>query len=210
MILPMKNKSFTIVLAGVLLPFGPLYAAASAATVQHKQPEALPAVADFQPERYLGKWYEVARLPSPFQPAGTLSVAEYGAAEQPGELLVKNSLFDKQGKKLADIAGRAKLAEGAPAGRLLVSFGEQWPSQPNYHVIYLDSRYRFAVVGVPQRSSLWILAREVPIAKETLQSLLEVAKKAGFDLKELQVADWSKTPQAETKPQAPQAQPAKP
>lgn len=193
----MKNNLVVSALACAILPSSLLAAAATDETVQQKQ--QLPGVADFNPVRYLGKWYEVARLPAPFQPVGTLSVAEYSAGEKAGELKVKNSLFDKQGKKLADISGRAKLAEGVPAGRLLVTFGAEWPAQPNYHVIYIDGQYRYAVVGVEQRSSLWILAREVPIAVETLQSLLEVAKKAGFDLKELQVADWSKKLEAENK-----------
>jgi apolipoprotein D and lipocalin family protein len=166
------------------------------ATAEEKEPNALPYVRDFKPERYLGKWYEVARLPTPSQPAETLAVAEYTAGKKDGQLTVQNTSFDKAGKKLADITGQAKLAMGDPPGRLLVSFGPVLPETPNYHVIHVDENYRFAVVGVPDRQSLWILAREVPIAEESLKSLREIAQRAGFDVTKLLVAPWDKIPKA--------------
>ncbi|MFN0127377.1 MAG: lipocalin family protein [Verrucomicrobiales bacterium] len=167
------------------------------ATADDKVPDPLPFVRDFKPERYLGKWYEVARLPTPIQPAGTLAVAEYAAGKEPGQVTVKNTAFDKGGKKLAEIAGQAKLADGDPPGRLLVSFGPVMPTTPNYHVIHVDEDYRYAVVGVPDRKSLWILAREVPIGEEPLKSLREIAQKAGFDVTKLVVAPWGQIPKAE-------------
>jgi apolipoprotein D and lipocalin family protein len=155
--------------------------------------QGLPYVEDFQPARFLGKWYEAARLPTPIQPSNTLAVAEYAAGEKVGEITVKNSAFDTTGKKLSDIRGQAKLAEGKPPGRLFVAFGPAFPATPNYHVLHVDKEYRYAVVGVPDRKSLWILAREVPVSKEILDSLREVAQKAGFDVSKLLVAPWDKT-----------------
>ena len=156
--------------------------------------QELPFVQDFQPARYLGKWYEVARLPTPIQPADTLATAEYSAGDKPGQVIVKNSAFDKTGRKLSEIKGQAKLADGNPPGRLLVAFGPALPTRPNYHVLHVDKDYRFAVVGVPDRKSLWILAREVPISKETFHSLREIAQKSGFDVSKLIVAPWAKIP----------------
>lgn len=164
------------------------------ATAGDKVPDPLPFVRDFKTERYLGKWYEVARLPTPVQPAGTLAVAEYAAGKEAGQVTVRNTSYDKAGKKLADIEGKAKLADGDPPGRLLVSFGPVLPENPNYYVIHVDEGYRFAVVGVPDRNSLWILAREVPVAAETLKSLQEIARKAGFDVSRMEVAPWERIP----------------
>ncbi len=157
-------------------------------------PQELPFVQDFQPARYLGKWYEVTRLPTPIQPADTLAMAEYSAGEKAGQVIVKNSAFDKAGKKLLEIEGQATLADGNPPGRLLVAFGPALPKSPNYYVLHVDKDYRYAVVGVPDRKSLWILAREVPISQETLVSLREIAQKAGFDVSRLIVAPWDKIP----------------
>lgn len=59
------------------------------AAAEDKAPSPLPFVRDFKPERYFGKWYEVARLPTPVQPAGTLAVAEYTAGKEAGRVTVK-------------------------------------------------------------------------------------------------------------------------
>ncbi len=71
---------------------------------------------------------------------------------------------------------------------------QRFQPRPNYHVLHVDKDYRYAVVGVPDRKSLWILAREVPISKETFDSLREIAQKSGFDVSKLIVAPWDKIP----------------
>lgn len=169
---------------------------------EDKEPEEvepLPFVRDFDPGRYLGIWHEVARLPTAIQPPGTLAKAEYTAGKEEGSVKVKNTAFDKRGKKLSDIEGKAKLAEGDPPGRLLVSFGPVLPEAPNYHVMHVDKDYRYAVVGVPDRKAMWILAREVPVAAETLDRLREIGRKAGFDVDKLLIAPWDKIQKKEEK-----------
>lgn len=154
--------------------------------------EKLPFVAGFEPARYLGKWYEVARLPVAYQPDDTLAVAEYSATQEGDKLVVKNTAYNAKGELVSTIQGEARLAAGEPPGRLLVAFGPQKPSEPNYYVIHIDKYYRHAVVGVPDRKSLWVLAREVPISLEKLDELRQVAKNAGFDVSKLLVAPWAK------------------
>ena len=152
----------------------------------------LPSVVKFEPERYLGKWYEVARLPIAIQPAGTLATAEYSSAKEEGKLVVKNTAYDAQGTVLSSITGEATIAPGEPPGRLIVSFGPAKPVTPNYYVLHVDEEYQYAVVDVPDRKSLWLLAREVPIAKEKLDELKKIATDAGFDVAELIIAPWEK------------------
>ena len=183
---------------------------AARAAGSEKAPEPLPFVRDFKPERYLGKWYEVARLPTPIQPADTLAVAEYAAGKEEGRVKVKNSAYDMTGGKLSEIEGQAELAEGPPPGRLLVSFGPVLPKTPNYHVIHVDEDYQYAVVGVPDRRSLWILAREVPITEDSFKSLREIAEKAGFDVSKLLVAPWDKIREVEQDEKGQRANEAEP
>ena len=173
-------------------------------------PEGLPFVRDFDAQRYLGRWYEVARLPTRMQPAQTLAVAEYSAGKEAGRIGVKNTAFDVQGKKLAEIQGHARLAEGDPPGRVLVAFGPVLPDVPNYQVMYVDKDYQYAVVGVPDRQSLWILARTAPVGEEQLNSLKEVARKAGFDVSELIVAPWDRVAELPQAERDDAAEPAKP
>lgn len=184
----MKNSTAFIAIAAL---------SATISAAEDKKPASLPFVADFKPGRYLGKWYEAARIPTPIQPGESLASAEYTAGKEPGQINVKNTAFDKTGKKLTDIEGKATLAAGDPPGRLFVSFGPFVPKTPNYHVIHVDKDYRYAVVGVPDRKSMWILAREVPVHAETLEQLRDIGKKAGFDVDKLVVAPWDTIPKAE-------------
>jgi len=151
----------------------------------------LPFVQTFDPTRYLGTWYEVARLPTRIQPPETLAMAEYSPGKSDGHISVKNTAFDVAGRKLSEIHGQAKLAEGDPPGRLLVAFGPAFPDAPNYHVLHVDQDYQYAVVGVPDRQSLWILARKVPVPDKAFRRLRDLAQEAGFEVVKLIVAPWS-------------------
>ena len=161
----------------------------------HSQP--LPAVERFEPARYLGSWYEVARLPVFYQPDNTLAKATYGATDKPGRVTVFNESFDQQGKPLKNIRGFADLAPGAPLGRFTVRFPGM-PSLvaaltgPNYYVIHVDADYQHAIVGIPSRKCLWILSRKAPIPPQDLEALIAKAKEAGFKTDKLIIAPWPK------------------
>ena len=153
----------------------------------------LPFPKDFDPTRYLGRWYEVARLPNPAQPAESLAAAEYSAGENEGEVIVKNSAYTAEGKLISAIKGKAQLLPSDPP-RLAVSFGPIVPKEPNYFVIHVDGEYQHAVVGTPDRKSLWILTRKVPIAERTRESLFDIAKEAGFDTQKILIGEWKAEP----------------
>ncbi len=153
----------------------------------------LPFPEDFDSNRYLGKWYEIARLPNPAQPAGTLATAEYSVGKEEGIVLVKNSAYTAEGKLIAAIDGKAQLFPNAPP-RLAVSFGPVVPDKPNYYVIHVDEDYQHAIVGTPDRKSLWMLSRKVPITQETRDSLFAIAKEAGFETQKLFIAEWKAGP----------------
>lgn len=161
----------------------------------HAQP--LPSVARFEPARYLGSWYEVARLPVFYQPDNTMAKATYGATDKPGRVSVFNESFDLQGKPLKNIRGVADLAPGAPPGRFTVRFPGV-PSLvaaltgPNYYVIHVDADYQHAIVGLPSRKCLWILSRQAPIPQKDLEALIAKAKEAGFATDKLIIAPWPK------------------
>jgi apolipoprotein D and lipocalin family protein len=158
----------------------------------------LPAPSEFVPERYLGTWYEVARLPVFYQPDDTMAQATYGATPIPGRITVFNRSFDRDANPLKSISGYAELAPGDPPGRLTVRFPGV-PSLvatftgPNYYVIYVDREYRHAIVGIPSRKALWILSRQAPIPRTELDDLIGRAAAAGFDTERLIIAPWPKS-----------------
>jgi len=155
--------------------------------------KSLPFPKTFDPTRYLGKWYEAARLPTPVQPAGTLATAEYASGKNEGEIIVKNTAYTAEGKLISTIEGTAQLLPDDPP-RMVVGFGPVVPKDPNYFVIHVDKNYQHAVVGTPDRKSLWFLARKVPVPGDTMDSLIAVAKQAGFDTQKLIVGKWKAAP----------------
>ncbi len=135
----------------------------------------------FEPARYLGQWYEVARYPVPFE-AGCVGVtAEYGLRAD-GLLSVLNICRNPDGREKSRIAGTAEIVG---PGRLKVRF----PSVPfvaaDYWVLWTDESYRTAVVGAPDGRSGWILNRDPVIPPDRLQAARDVLEFNGYDLSRL-------------------------
>lgn len=136
------------------------------------------SMAVFDPERYAGLWYEVARYPAPFQKGCTNTEAEY-AVIAPGTLSVRNSCM-KDGM-LNVIEGKA-LVVGP--GRLKVRLGGI-PFAGDYWVLWVDEDYRTAVVGAPSGRVGWILNRTPEISPDRLQAARQVLDFNGYKLSNL-------------------------
>ncbi len=148
-------------------------------------------------ERYSGLWYELARLPMRFQADETVSTAEYTPMTD-GGIRVHNRAW--RGTKLdSEITGTAVPAKGAEesANRLIVRFGGLLKFIPvskedgNYCVLALTPDYSLALVGTPDRRSMWLLARDqVDFGSPETEAFLAVAAEQGFDTDALLIADW--------------------
>ena len=158
--------------------------------------QPLPTVPKVDLAKYAGLWYELARLPLIFQPDDTLSTAEYTLKED-GSVGVHNTNY-KDGSKQHDIDGTATVAEGAEMShaRLKVQFGgivklNPAPAEGNYWVIELADDYSMALVGTPDRQSLWLLAREAhDFDAHRGEAYLHRAEELGFDMDKLLVDQW--------------------
>ncbi len=136
------------------------------------------AVSGFDLNRYLGKWYEIARLPNRFE-KGLVNVTATYSLKENGMVRVLNEGYKetKNGKHAA-VTGKAKFAAGSDKGHLRVSFF--WFFYADYIIFALDPDYKWALVGSSHKY-LWILSREPRMEKELLNSLVIKAKEAGFD-----------------------------
>ena len=137
------------------------------------------SMAVFDPARYAGLWYEVARFPAPFQAGCTHTSAEYGLT--PSGLSVRNSCL-KEGKRVV-IEGSAQVSG---PGRLKVRLAGV-PVAADYWVLWVDEGYRTAVVGVPSGRAGWILNRTPDIPADRLQASREVLAFNGYDLSALRM-----------------------
>ena len=167
--------------------------------------QALPFPENFDAAKYLGKWYEIARLPTPEQPANTMATAEYSAGEAEGEVVVKNTAYFADGKQIRAIAGKAQIQPGDPP-RLKVSFGPVLPSEPNYFIMHVSNDYDLALVGNPSRKALWILSRQSTVPDDQIQQMIAIAKEAGFKTEDLVISDWSKVDLQQDNQKIPQPQ----
>lgn len=154
----------------------------SCARPQAPKPKLEPVSALDVP-RYMGRWYEIAALPNPFQKNCFGTYADY-TAQADGSIVVlnrchKNSLDGP----LQGVEGKAWRPDASLPGALKVQFF--WPFSGDYWVLALDEQYRWAVVGQPKRKYLWILSRTPTMEAATYASLCDRLAAWGYDKKDV-------------------------
>lgn len=132
--------------------------------------------------RYQGRWYEIASIPLSFSRNCACTFAEY-TADKEGFVRVYNQCLNTKTNRLDSIRGKAFPVKYSGNGKLRVQFF--WPFRGDYYIIDLDSNYQYAMVGSPNRNTLWILCRERSMNEVTYQNLLQKAIGLGFDVNRL-------------------------
>ena len=140
--------------------------------------------------RYLGRWYEIARLPNSFEEGCYCITAEYSLIDETTLRVVNSCREDSPEGELDQANGKAFVVEGSNNAKLEVQFF--WPFRGDYWIIELDQEnYEWAVVGSPSREYLWILARTPEIDTVLLDILLVKASEKGFDVNNMIYPDQS-------------------
>lgn len=142
-------------------------------------------VASVDLNRYVGKWYEVARLPNSFQEGCTNTTATYTVKSR-GKLNVLNECDkprESGSPKHKSIEGTAQVVKGSGGARLDVTF--LWPIKGSYWILELADDYSYAAVGSPTRNNLWILSRSPKMKDEVYRELVERLKADGFETEKL-------------------------
>lgn len=146
-------------------------------------PKGATAVSGFELDRYLGTWYEIARLDHRFERGLTNVSANYTLRDD-GGVKVVNRGFNTKTTEWDEAIGKAYFVDAPDVGRLKVSFFG--PFYGGYNILELDiENYEYALVAGPDRSYLWILARSPDLAETTVQSLVEKARSLEFPVDEL-------------------------
>ena len=145
-------------------------------------PEGVQPVGDFELERYLGKWYEIARLDHSFERGLDRVTAEYSLRED-GGIRVINKGFSVEKNKWKEIEGKAYFVRGPNEGYLKVSFFG--PFYGSYVVFDLDKEYQYAFVSGVNTSYLWLLARTPTVSEVLIERFVEKANDLGFETGDL-------------------------
>ncbi len=140
------------------------------------------AVHPFEKDRYLGKWYEIARLDFSFEKNLNNTTAEYSVNKN-GSLRVDNQGYDTLKKKWTQAIGKAKFVGSDTIAQLKVSFFG--PFYGGYNVIALEDTYTAALVAGKGLKYLWILSRDKQISEETKNKFLQIAQGMGFKTADL-------------------------
>ncbi|MCL1088559.1 lipocalin family protein [Shewanella profunda] len=142
-------------------------------------PKNVQPVSDFELNRYLGKWYEIARLDHSFERGLNQVTAEYSLKDD-GGVMVINRGFSPSKNEWKEAEGKAYFVNGDSEGYLKVSFFG--PFYGSYVVFELDhENYQYAFISGPDTGYLWLLAKTPTVSPEVIQQFIKMAKAKGFD-----------------------------
>lgn len=146
-------------------------------------PQGIEPVRDFALERYLGEWYEVARLDHAFERGLSHVTASY-TMRSDGGVRVINRGYKAETGRWQSVEGKAYFVAGREQGYLKVAFFG--PFYGAYVIFELDQDgYQYALISGPTRAYLWLLARTPNPAPEVVEMLLAKAAERGFDTSRL-------------------------
>ena len=145
-------------------------------------PKGVTPISPFDANRYLGKWYEIARLDHRFERGKDHVTATY-TQRNDGGINVLNRGYDPVKKEWSESEGKAYFTGKSDTAALKVSFFG--PFYGGYNVIALDADYQYALVSGPNRGYLWILSREPKLPNQVKKQYLAIAQRLGFDVDKL-------------------------
>ena len=138
--------------------------------------------------KYSGKWYEIGRMPLFFQRNCARDVtATYAGKTDSSDISVVNECIAADGEVIRS-EGLAMPVD-ATGSQLKVTFLPSWIrwlpiGRGDYWVLARDNQYQTALVGTPDKSNLWLLARTPDISQQTYSKYRQIAQQQGYDLKE--------------------------
>jgi len=140
-------------------------------------------VEDLDINRYLGKWYEIARYDHRFE-RDLVGVTATYSFRKDGKIKVVNSGFKEtlDGKK-SNAIGKAKIPDPNIPSKLKVSFF--WFFYGDYFVLELEENYQWAVIGSSSDKYLWILSRTPQMDENVYNDLLNNLTDRGYDVNNL-------------------------
>ena len=134
---------------------------------------------NFDIDKYVGKWYEIATIPARFQRNCEKTQAIY--TKKDDYIEVHNSCYNTKKNKTTDIKGKAFTTD---EDRLLkVQFF--WPFRANYKIEFIDNNYEYAIVGSKSDKYGWILSRNNEISDEKYDHLMHLANEKGLNVEKM-------------------------
>lgn len=132
--------------------------------------------------RYIGKWFEIARINNEFEPNMTKVTALYTLNEDGTIKVVNSGYFYNNYKEVIGKATRTK-----ENNLFKISFFNNY--ETDYRVIFIDEEYKYALVGGNYSDYLWILSRENTLNESIINRLVDIAKENGYNVHKLEITE---------------------
>ena len=142
-------------------------------------------------KKYVGVWYEIAKIPNSFQKKCARNTTATYKLRSDGNIDVINRCVEADGS-VNEAKGIAKVVDTTSNAKLEVSFvsilginlfwGDYW-------IIGLDKDYTYAVVGTPSRKYGWILSRTPQLSSEKMEEVFSILKKQGYNPKDFEMTE---------------------
>ena len=178
----MKNK----ILLGTILSIGVVTILSSCASI----PKNAKPVQNFDINKYLGNWYEIARFDFKFEKNLDNVMAQY-TLNKKGNVKVLNSGYNYKKEKWVSAEGVAKFRGDKNSAALKVSFFG--PFYSGYNVIAIDENYKYALIAGNNLKYLWILSRKKSVPENIKEAYLKKAQDIGYDTSKLIWVEHNKT-----------------
>jgi apolipoprotein D and lipocalin family protein len=157
---------------------------------QNKDLPQLVTVKQVDLKQYIGKWYEIAKIPNSFQDQCDYGTTAEYKIDEDGDIIVINRCYEKDGNP--DVAeGLAKVVDRKTNAKLEVSFVSFLGIRPfwgDYWIIGLDENYKWAVIGTPSRKYGWILSRTQSLPDETMQKIFGILKSQNYNPEDFEMS----------------------
>lgn len=152
-------------------------------TVGCQAPQPMPTVPYVDLERFMGDWYVIASIPTPFERDAHNAIERYTATDD-GYIATEFS-FNKDGfdgpRKTMHAKGFVLDADSSAL------WGMQfvWPIKADYRIVYLDDEYTTTIIGRERRDYVWLMSRSL-MSEAEMQQYVERITQLGYDTKQLQ------------------------
>lgn len=137
-------------------------------------------IRNFNLDRYLGRWYEIARFDHRFERGLDYVTAEYSLNDN-GSIKVVNRGFDDRDGRLHETVGKAKTT--STPGLLRVSFFLFFYS--DYNILALGDNYDWVLLGSSSTKYLWIMSRTPTLPEQRIEYIIDIARQYGYDTSKL-------------------------
>ncbi len=187
----MKRFTATAVFTILFLALG-VQAYAQDENVSAAMPE-LEVVDSVDIERYLGTWYEIAKIPTWFERSCAGGTTATYTLNRDGSVNVLNQCYRDNGM-IMRAQGNATVADAATNAKLNVSFVNffgRWLFPGDYWIIELGDDYEYAVVGHPTREYGWILSRTCELPEDLLNDIFYRLSRRFYSRDDFDITDQS-------------------